>query len=419
VIARVGRWIPASHSDQRQGSVLSVFKMPACDIWLLLFTTALCGFGLIMVYVASAATAYTDYGNPAYYFERQLLWMALGVVAMVACIRMDYHSWRSIGPWMAAICVVLLVAVLLPHIGVEIQGARRWIGAGPVEIQPSVVAQFMVMVEGAVWLEQHRRKIGDLQQGVYPYAWRIAVLVFLVLLEKDLGSAMVLAVLGLGLLVLAGVKLRYFVGLGALGLLAGVVLIKAEPYRMARLLAYLNPFAHPLGSGFQAVQALYAFGSGGLFGTGFGSAVPSSQLLPEAQNDFIFAIIGQDLGLIGSLAVLLLFGLFAWRGYQIARNAPDYLGVLLAGGATIWIVGQALINIGGVTDTIPSTGVPLTFISYGGSSMALSLAAVGILLNISARRRRAGAANARADNGGRNGGALHPRGGRSRIPEGD
>jgi cell division protein FtsW len=188
---------------------------------------------------------------------------------------------------------------------------------------------------------------------------------------------------------------------------------------MARLLAYLNPFAHPLGSGFQAVQALYAFGSGGIFGTGFGSAVPSSQLLPEAQNDFIFAIIGQDLGLIGSLAVLLLFGLFAWRGYQIARNAPDYLGVLLAGGATIWIVGQALINIGGVTDTIPSTGVPLTFISYGGSSMALSLAAVGILLNISARRRRAGAANARADNGGRNGGALHPRGGRSRIPEGD
>jgi cell division protein FtsW len=220
-------------------------------------------------------------------------------------------------------------------------------------------------------------------------------------------------------LVLAGVKLRYFVGLGAIGLFAGVVLIKAEPYRVARLLAYLNPFAHPLGSGFQAVQALYAFGSGGLFGTGFGSAVPPSQLLPEAQNDFIFAIIGQDLGLIGSLAVLLLFGLFAWRGYQIARNAPDYLGVLLAGGATIWIVGQALINIGGVTDTIPSTGVPLTFISYGGSSMALSLAAVGILLNISARRRRAGAANARADNGGRNGGALHPRGGRSRVPEGD
>jgi len=416
VIARVERWIPASR-PHREGRALSWARLPDLDIWLLLTTAVLCAVGLIMVFVASAGVAYTDYGNPAYFFERQLVWLLLGALGLVICLRLDYHRWRQLGPWLAAGSVFLLVAVLVPHIGVEVQGARRWIGAGSVEIQPSVIAQFMVVVFGAVWLDQHRRSITDLHQGVIPYAWRIGVVAGLVILEKDLGSTMVVAMVGLGLLVLAGTKLRYLAGLGVLGVLAGGMLIAAEPYRVARLLAYLNPFAHPLGSGFQSVQALYAFGAGGVFGTGFSSPVPSAQLLPEAQNDFIFAVIGQDLGLLGTLAVLALFGLFAWRGYQVARHAPDHLGALLAGGVTIWIVGQALINIGGVTDTIPSTGVPLTFISYGGSSMALSLAATGILLNISARRRRAGSANARADNGRRNRGSLHPRDRGRRVAE--
>ncbi len=417
---RVGRWIPVAEARRSSPQSRARFHVPDCDIWLLLTAAALCGLGLIMVYVSSEGFAYTyDNGNPAYYFERQLVWVFLGVAALVFCLRMDYHSWRAIGPWLAGVSVMLLVAVLVPHIGVEIQGARRWIGAGPIEIQPSVIAQFMIVVEGAVWLDRHRRLMADARQGVWPYAWRIGLIAVLVVAEKDLGSTMVVAVLGLGLLVLAGVRLRYLGALAAAGGLLGALLIKTEPYRVARLLAYLNPFAHPLGTGYQAVQALYAFGAGGLFGTGFGSAVPASQSLPEAQNDFIFAVIGQDMGLIGPLAVLGLFGIFAWRGYKIAKGAPDQLGVLLAGGATIWIVGQALINIGGVTDTIPSTGVPLTFISYGGSSMALSLAATGILLNISARRRRTGGANARADHGRRDGRPLHPRPGGRRGPEAD
>ena len=408
MIARFERWVPAAHpGGERRG--LGWAHAPDLDVWLLLTTAMLCALGLIMVFVASAGVAYTTYGNPAYFFERQVVWLVLGAVGLVIGTRLDYHHWRRLGPWLAAASLVLLVAVLIPHIGVEVQGARRWIGAGSVTIQPSVIAQFMVVVFGAVWLDQHRRTITDLHQGIIPYAWRIGVVAALVLLEKDLGSTMVLAMVGLGLLVLAGAKLRYLVALGGLGLAAGALMIKAEPYRMARLLAYLNPFAHPLGSGFQAVQALYAFGAGGVFGTGFSSPVPPAQLLPEAQNDFIFAVVGQDMGMVGTLAVLALFALFAWRGYQIARHAPDHLGALLAGGVTIWVVGQALINVGGVTGTIPSTGVPLTFISYGGSSMALSLAATGILLNISARRRRAGTAYARADHGRGNGGALHPR----------
>ena len=409
--SRVDRWIPIASAKRSNGTGLTRVALPDCDIWLLLTTTALCGLGLIMVFVASEGFAYTwDNGNPAYYFEHQLVWIVLGVAALLFCLRLDYHRWRTLGPWLAAGSAFLLVAVLVPHIGVQIQGARRWIGAGPIQIQPSVIAQFMIVIYGAVWLERHHRVMGDFKEGVWPYAWRIGIVAGLVILEKDLGSTMVVAVVGLGLLVLAGAKLRFLGLLGGIGLVLGGLMIKAEPYRVARLLAYLNPFAHPLGSGYQAVQALYAFGAGGLFGTGFASPVPTAQTLPEAQNDFIFAVIGQDMGLIGTLAVLGLFALFAWRGYKIATNAPDQLGMLLAGGATIWIVGQALINIGGVTDSIPSTGVPLTFISYGGSSMALSLAATGILLNISARHRRSGSANARADHGRRDGRTLHPRG---------
>ncbi|HVB13851.1 MAG TPA: putative peptidoglycan glycosyltransferase FtsW [Candidatus Dormibacteraeota bacterium] len=418
MIARVERWIPAASTHRGGGARARESRLPDCDVWLLLVTTALCGLGLVMVYVASEGFAYTWYnGNAAYFFEHQVVWLALGTSALVVCLRMDYHHWRTFGPWLGALSVFLLVAVLVPHIGIQVLGARRWIGAGPIQIQPSVIAQFMIVVEGAVWLDQHRRVMGDLHQGVLPYAWRIGVLAILVVAEKDLGSTMVLTLLGLGLLVLAGVRTRYLAALVGLGAVFGALLIKAEPYRVARLLAYLNPFAHPQTTGFQAVQALYAFGSGGLFGTGFSSPVPTSQSLPEAQNDFIFAVIGQDLGLLGTLAVLALFGAFAWRGYKIARNAPDHLGVLLAGGATIWIVGQALINIGGVTDTIPSTGVPLTFISYGGSSMALSLAATGILLNISARRRRTGGSNARSDHGRRDGRPLHSGVGRRRGAE--
>ncbi len=405
--ARVERWIPVAHAraaGRRRGWL---GRMPNLDLGLTLVTAALCALGLIMVFVASAPSAYADYGNPAFFFERQALWLALGVGGLVFCYKLDYHEWRRLAPYLTALSMLLLVAVLVPHIGKEVQGARRWIGAGPIQIQPSVIAQFMVLVSGAVWLDRRRRQIGSLSQGIRPYALQVGAVGALIILEKDLGSTLVVGVLALGLLVLAGARLRHLLAAGVAGLGLGGLLILAEPYRVARLLAYLHPFAHAESSGYQAVQALYALGAGGVFGTGFSSPVPPAQWLPESQNDFIFAVIGQDLGLIGTLLVLLLFGLFCWRGLKIARSAPDRLGMLLAGGVTIWIVGQALINVGGVTDTIPSTGVPLTFISYGGSSLALSLAATGILLNISARRRRAGEANARSDHRRRDRWPLH------------
>ncbi len=407
MIAHVERWLPVGQA-RRGGAGLRRLPLPELDVWLLLVTLALCGLGLIMVYSASQALAYTDYGNPAYFFERQLLWLALGLVAMAVCAKLDYHRWVRLAPWMAALTGVLLVLVLIPHIGVEVQGARRWIRVGSFDLQPSVLAQFLVVVAGAVWLNRVGPRISDFRDGVLNYSWKIAVVGLLVVMEKDLGSTLVLATVAVGLLWVAGVRFRHLAGVLVASLLAGLLLIRAEPYRTARLLSYLDPFAHRLGSGFQAVQALYALGVGGVFGTGLNGAVPPSQLLPEAHTDFIFAIIGEDLGLVGTLLVLALFLAFAWCGVRAARNAPDRLGVLLAGGVTIWIVGQALINIGGVTDTIPSTGVPLTFISFGGSSLALSLAATGILLNISARRRRTGTGNARANHRWGNGRSLHP-----------
>ncbi|MGC1185474.1 MAG: putative lipid II flippase FtsW [Candidatus Dormiibacterota bacterium] len=406
MIAHVERWLPVGQSRQRHG--IRHIPLPELDVWLLLLTLALCGLGLIMVYSASQAFAYTDYGNPAYFFERQLLWLGLGLVGLVVCAKIDYHRWVQLAPFVTIVTLVLLAAVLVPHIGYEVQGARRWIYLGSFDLQPSVLAQFLVVVAGAVWLDRLGPRIQDLRDGVFNYSWKVVVVALLVVMEKDLGSAVVLSVTALGLLWLAGIRVRHLAGLAATCLVGALLLVRAEPYRTTRLLSYLNPFAHKLGSGFQAVQALYSLGVGGIFGTGLSGAVSPAQLLPEAHTDFIFAIIGEELGLVGTLLVLLLFAGFAWRGIRAARNAPDRLGVLLAGGVTIWIVGQALINIGGVTDTIPSTGVPLTFISYGGTSLALSLAATGILLNISARQRRVGFGNARANHRGRNGRSLHP-----------
>ncbi len=380
----------------------------AVDPWLVLITVTLCAFGLVMVYAASAPLAAAAYGNAELFFRQQVLWMVLGTIALVACARIDYHRWATYAGLVAAGMLLLLLAVLVPHIGVSVLGARRWIHLGPIDLQPSVVAQFGVLVVGATWLEGRRAQIGSLRNGVAPFLGRLVIVAGLVYEEKDLGSTMLVVMIGLVLLIAAGVRWRHLALVVAGGLAIGVFLIKAEPYRVQRYLAYLHPFAHPLGSGYQAVQALYALGSGGAVGLGFGQSLQRTQWLPEAHTDFIFAIVGEQLGLIGSLLVLALFVAFAVRGLQAARHAPDRLGLVLGSGVTVWVVGQALINIGGVTDSIPSTGVPLPFISYGGSALAVAMAATGILLNISAQaRRRQETARARRDRGWRDRWAHH------------
>jgi cell division protein FtsW len=298
--------------------------------------------------------------------------------------------------------------VLIPHIGSQHFGAQRWFQIGPLSVQPSAIAVGVAVVFFARWLTDREGTVRSLR-GVRDYLVVLVALLGLVLAERDLGSSIVIATTALILLALAGARKRHLILIVALFGVAGVGLVGLVSYRADRLAHFLNPCAAALGSGFQNCQALYAFGSGGIFGVGLGNSVQKYEWLPEAHTDFIFAIIGEELGLIGTVAVLSAFLFLAWRGVRASLRAPDRFGALLAGGITSWICMQAFINVMAVTGVIPTTGIPLPFISYGGTSLATSLVGMGILLNISAQGRRQGTSNrAHVDSWGGNWGPPDP-----------
>lgn len=373
------------------------------DGWLLTVVVGLVAFGLVMVYSASEALGYLWYGNPNYFFEHQLIGVGLGGAGMFLAARFDYHHLlRLAKPAMAAM-LVLLVAVLVPHIGKEAYGAQRWFVLGPLSVQPSALSVAVAIVFFARWLDHRGAAVRSLS-GVRDYIVVMAMLVGLILFERDLGSSIVIAAVGFVLLALGGARKSHLMllmaGLGA----GGYALVEFVSYRADRIAHFLNPCADALGSGFQNCQALYALGSGGLTGVGLGNSVMKYDWLPEAHTDFIFAIIGEELGLIGTVAVVGAFLFLAWRGIRASLRAPDRFGALLAGGITAWICIEAFINVGAVTGVIPTTGIPLPFISYGGTSLAASLVGMGILCNVSAQGRSQGAMRrAGVDRWGRNG----------------
>jgi cell division protein FtsW len=328
---------------------------------------------------------YVDYNNASYYFQHQIVWLAIGFAGGLLALGLDYHRLRAIAPAAAAVSLVLLVLVLIPHVGVTRNGARRWFGFGSVTIQPAEIAKIVLIVYLARWLEKSGTRIRGLREGLVPFLLMFGLIVGLVLLEKDLGTAMVMAVIALAMFLVAGARASHVVGTLALAAGAIWLLIRLEPYRFSRMSAFLNPWADSLNTGFQSVQSVLALGSGGLFGVGLGNSIQKYQWLPEAHTDFIFAIIGEEVGLIGTLFVLALFCLLAYRGYRAALRAPDKFGLLLATGITTWLIFQAFVNMAAVTLTLPTTGIPLPFVSFGGSSLSVSLAAVGLLLNISAQ----------------------------------
>ncbi|GAC1341900.1 MAG: stage V sporulation protein E [Candidatus Dormibacteria bacterium] len=359
------------------------------DGWLLASIVGLVAFGLVMVYSASEALGYANFGNANYYFERQLFWVGLGGAGMVIAARVDYHRWIGWAKPFAVISSVLLVLVLVPHVGTQKFGARRWFTVGPASLQPSAVATLMSVIFLSKWVADRLPGIRQWRL-VRDYAIVLVVLLLAVLLEKDLGSTLVIGAIGLTLLALGGVRKHHLIVLvGLLGSL-GYVAIMAASYRATRFNNYRNPFADPLGTGYQSVEALYALGSGGLSGVGLGNSIHKFQWLPEAHTDFIFAIIGEELGLIGTVALVGAFLLLAWRGITASMRAPDTYGALVAGGITAWISVQAFINIGAVTNVIPTTGIPLPFISYGGTALAMTLVGAGILCNVSAQGRQQG-----------------------------
>jgi cell division protein FtsW len=345
---------------------------------------ALCAIGLVMVLSASAYTSLQYYGSVWTIFERQMLWMGLGAVVFGVTLRIRYDWWRRLRILLPLGTLLLLVAVLVPGIGVEAGGSSRWIGAGALRLQPSELMKLALAIFAADLLARRADRLDRPGAVVVPLLVLLAVSGVLVLKQPDMGTALVLALITFALLYAGGVPLRPVakaLGVTAvIGLIAGLV----EPYRRARLLSFLDPFAHAKGSGYQVVQSLVGLGSGHLYGLGLGGGREKWGLLPNAHTDFIFSVIGEEGGLIGTLIVVGLFGALAWYGLRAASRAPDRFGGLLAVAATCWITSQAVINMGAVIGVLPVTGIPLPFISFGGSSLVITLVAAGILGNVAA-----------------------------------
>ena len=351
---------------------------------LLLFTTvALCAGGLVMVTSASVAFAYTQHESAFYYAERQAAWMVIGFVALLVLARVDYRRIRPLAPAGAVAAALLMILVLVPHIGVTVNGARRWFDAGPLgTFQPAELGKLAFAVFVAHWVDRNSNRMGDFQHVFIPFVAMLAGALMLLLLEPDVGSSMIMVAIFVSAYWAAGGRLRHLILLaGGLGL-AFIAVTLLEPYRMGRLTAFRNPWADPLGAGFQATQSLYGLASGGLFGVGIGHSIEKYGWLPEAHTDFIFAIVGEETGLIGTTLVMLGFLVFGVRGYRATLRAPDRFGMALAASITTWVTFAALLNMATVTNTLPITGVPLPFFSYGGTALATTLAAVGVLLSV-------------------------------------
>ena len=377
------------------------------DRYLLFVTVLLCGAGLVMVTSASVAYAYKQQEFAFYYAERQAIWMAIGFVALFVLSRLDYRKLRPLAPVGAVAAGLLMVLVLVPHIGVTVNGARRWFDAGPFgTFEPSEIAKLAFALFIAHWIDRRGAEIKDFKRGFLPLVAMLSGVLVVLMLQKDLGTAIVMVGIFASAFWAGGGRVSHIVLLVAVMTLAFVALTIAEPYRFARLVSWQNPLADPLGAGFQSTQSLYGLASGNLFGVGIGHSVEKYGWLPEAHTDFIFAIIGEETGLVGTTLVLTGFLFFGWRGYRAAMRAPDTLGLTLATALTTWVTFEALLNMATVTNTIPITGVPLPFFSYGGTAVASTLAAVGLLLsvarrgtNASSERRRLG--NAPVDRGRR------------------
>lgn len=357
------------------------YKHPP-DFVLFLDILVLLTIGIIMVFSSSFVMAQTNHGDGFYYLKRQLLWALLGIFGMIALMRIDYRLYKKWAKPFFLVAILLLIIVLIPGVGIKLSGARRWLGlVDPFRFQPSEVAKLALVLFLARYLSQDGSK--QFTKGFAVPLLYIGLVCGLMLLQPDLGTAVTIALTSCLMLMASGARKTYLAGLAVLGTALLGVAIAVAPYRLARLTAFLDPWADPLGDGFQIIQSLYAMGSGRLFGMGLGMGRQKFLYLPEVHTDFIYAVIGEELGFIGAVFVLLLFFVFMWRGLKIALKAPDTFATLTAVGITINVVLQALIHIGVATGSLPVKGITLPFISYGGSSLTLTLLMIGILLNIS------------------------------------
>ncbi|ABZ84615.1 stage v sporulation protein e [Heliomicrobium modesticaldum Ice1] len=358
-------------------------KPRAPDFTIFLAVILLLTFGMIMVLSASSVRAAYATNNPFYFFQRQVLWALAGVVVMFVVARIDYRRLAPFSKHFLIFSILLSLAVFIPGVGKKVLGATRWINLGPASFQPSELLKLSVIIFLAHRLSQNPHKLEDLRRGLGPYLLLIGLIAGLLLLQRDLGTAIAICGAMYLMLYVGGAKPQHMIGLGVAGILGILAAAVLEPYRMRRLTGFIDPWSDPLDSGFHTLQSLFALGSGGLFGAGMGQSKQKYFYLPEQHTDFIFAILGEELGWVGAVCVLLLFFLLIWRGIRTAVSCPDAFGSLLALGLTVQVGLQAIINMGVVSGLLPVTGITLPFISYGGSSLVFTLIGIGLLINLS------------------------------------
>jgi cell division protein FtsW len=362
----------------------SKFPKHEPDFYILFSTIMLVFMGIIMVYSASSPKALIEFGDPLYFFKRQLIWAVLGFIIMIILMNIDYHIWKKHSTLIYIVTIILGLLIFTP-LGIELKGARRWINLGFTTFMPSDAIKLGSIIFFASFLENKKDKVSKFKDGLIPAFLLIGISTGLVYLQKDLSTSITVAGTMLSMYFIAGMP--YYVLIISTGLASILfkmaVYSEGNEYRLERIKSFRDPFADKLGDGYQIVQSLYALGSGGLFGVGLGKSKQKFFYIPEAYNDFIFSIIGEELGLIGTTFILSLYAIIIFRAYHVARNSNDKFAFFVASGIASLIGIQALMNIAVVTSSIPPTGINLPFISAGGTSLIFYLASVGILLNIS------------------------------------
>lgn len=352
-------------------------------ILLIIAVVLLSLFGLIMIYSASNIWSEYKFNDPYKYLKSQGLFLIISYIALFIISKVPYVEYKKKANMIFLVCVVLLVLVLIPGVGSVRNGSRSWFGIGGFGIQPSEFTKLGLIIFTSKYLSNNSKEIRNIKKGVLPILGILLLIFGLIMLEPDFGTGVVIVMTIVVLLFTSGVKMNFFIKIGVLGLIGVVALIIIAPYRMQRIVSFINPWNDPLGSGFQIIQSLYAIGPGGLLGLGFGNSVQKHFYLPEPQTDFIFSIISEEFGFMGVLLVSILFITIIYSGFKIAMKCEDLFGKYLAFGITFGLAFQTMLNLMVVVGLIPVTGVTLPFLSYGGSSLLITMCGMGILLNIS------------------------------------
>jgi cell division protein FtsW len=356
------------------------------DFLIFMTVIILLAFGTVMVFSASGPNAYNEWHDVYYYLKKQLVMVPLGLTAMFVTMNIDYRKLGKWAPVFLIMSLVMSILVAIPHIGIVVNGAQRWIGikGTPAVIQPSEFSKLALILFFAYSLSKRKEQLKSFSKGLLPYLLLIGAFAFLTLIfQKHLSATIVIALVSCIILFSAGAKIKHFVILSIPALAGMAAAIAIQPYRIARVTSFINPFADIRGDGWQIVNSLYAIGSGGIFGRGLGKSLQKFLYIPEPQNDFILSVLAEELGFVGVLVVLILFTILIWRGIKVSINAPDTFGSLLSIGIISLIAVQVIINTAVVTSSMPVTGMPLPFFSYGGTSLLFLMSGIGILLNIS------------------------------------